>query len=82
MADHTPIGPVETGAQMDYEEHLTTYSLFVSLVKYGTLICLCLLISMSFGFFVAGSIFPALILFVILCAGGVWLLRGVPAHIT
>ena len=37
MADHSPTGPVETGATMDYPEHEKTYSMFTALAKYGTL---------------------------------------------
>jgi hypothetical protein len=38
MADHTPAGPLEMGADMDYREHESTYRLFVSLAKYSALI--------------------------------------------
>ena len=34
MADHSPTGPVETGAQMDYIEHEKTYAAFSTLAKY------------------------------------------------
>ena len=37
MADHTPTGPVELGAKMDYAEHDRTYAGFVTLAKYGSL---------------------------------------------
>ncbi|MGQ7730952.1 aa3-type cytochrome c oxidase subunit IV, partial [Streptococcus suis] len=39
MADNSPTGPVELGAQMDYSEHEGTYKLFIKLAKYGTLFC-------------------------------------------
>lgn len=82
MADHTPTGPVETGAQMDYEEHEKTYTLFVSLAKYVSLVCAALLIAMAFGFFAPAGFFASLVLFLVVCAIGVYLLRDVPGHIT
>ncbi|WP_442581513.1 aa3-type cytochrome c oxidase subunit IV [Mesorhizobium sp. ASY16-5R] len=75
MADHTPTGPLEMGAQMDYAEHEHTYSMFVSLAKFGSLICAALLIAMAFGFFAGGGFFSALILFILVCAVGGYLLR-------
>ena len=44
MADHSPTGPVETGAQMDYPEHEKTYKTFISLAKYVSLLCFALLV--------------------------------------
>jgi hypothetical protein len=82
MADHTPAGPLEMGADMDYSEHESTYKLFVSLAKYSALICCAILIAMAFGFFTSAGFFSASILFLIICAVGGYLLRGVPAHIT
>jgi hypothetical protein len=82
MADHTPTGPVETGAQMDYGEHRKTYSLFLSLTKYGSLVCVALLIAMAFGFFTTAGFFSSLVLFLIICGVGGYLLRDMPAHIT
>ncbi len=82
MADHTPTGPVELGAKMDYDEHQKTYSLFISLTKYGALVCVALLVAMAFGFFTTAGFFSGLILFIVICAVGAYLLRGVPAHIT
>lgn len=76
MADHSPAGPLEMGAGMDYSEHERTYSMFISLAKYGTLICVALLIAMAFGFFVSSAgFFSALILFILVCAVGGFLLR-------
>ena len=69
MADHSPAGPVELGANMDYAEHEKTYGAFLALAKYGSLFCAALLIAMAFGFF-AGGFFSALILFVIVLAVG------------
>ncbi len=37
MAEHTPSGPVEMGAPMDYAEHDRTYAGFVSLTKISLL---------------------------------------------
>lgn len=75
MADHTPSGPVELGAEMDYAEHDHTYHMFVSLAKYGSLFCAAVLAAMAFGFFTTAGFFSALILFVIICAVGSFILR-------
>ncbi len=75
MADHAPTGPVELGAQMDYAEHEKTYSAFTALAKYGTLVCVALMIAMAFGFFGGGGFISALILFVLICAVGGYFLR-------
>jgi hypothetical protein len=44
MADNPVI--VE-GSAMDYAEHVRTYRLFVSLVKWGAIGCACILIFMA-----------------------------------
>ena len=75
MADNTPTGPVELGADMDYREHEQTYSLFLALTKYGSLATVALLVAMAFGFFTTAGIFSATILFVLICAVGAYLLR-------
>ncbi|MBZ9813035.1 MULTISPECIES: aa3-type cytochrome c oxidase subunit IV [unclassified Mesorhizobium] len=74
MADHTPTGPVELGAQMDYAEHDRTYKGFLGLAKYGSLFCAAILIAMAFGFFV-GGFFSATILFILIMAVGTLILR-------
>jgi hypothetical protein len=74
MADHSPTGPVELGAKMDYAEHDRTYAGFLTLAKYGSLFCLALLLAMAFGFF-AGGFFSATILFVLILAVGGFILR-------
>lgn len=74
MADHTPTGPVELGAKMDYAEHDRTYAGFLALAKYGSLFCGALLLAMAFGFF-AGGFFSAVILFVLILAVGAFILR-------
>jgi hypothetical protein len=75
MADNLPTGPVELGAEMDYREHEKTYSLFLTLAKYTSLICVALLIAMAFGFFTSAGFFSATILFVLVCVVGGFLLR-------
>jgi len=75
MADHTPTGPVELGADMDYSEHDRTYHGFLALAKYGSLTAAAILIAMAFGFFTTAGFFSSLILFVIICAVGGFLLR-------
>ena len=74
MAEHTPTGPVELGAKMDYAEHDRTYNGFLALAKYGSLFCGALLLAMAFGFF-AGGFFSAVILFVLILAVGAFILR-------
>ncbi len=70
MADHSPTGPVETGADMDYAEHDKTYHLFLNLAKYGSMHVIALMIAMAFGFFTSAGFFSAAILFVLLVALG------------
>lgn len=74
MSDNTPTGPVETGAEMDYEEHERTYELFLKMAKYGTLFCIALLVAMAFGFFTSAGFISATILFVIICAVGAFMM--------
>lgn len=75
MADNTPTGPVEMGAKMDYAEHEKTYSVFLTLAKYGTLVCAALLVAMAFGFFAGGGFISSTILFVLITAIGAYILR-------
>lgn len=74
MADHAPTGPVELGAEMDYQEHEQTYNLFLGVIKYATLLTVALLIAMAFGFFTSAGFFSATILFILLMAVGAYLL--------
>ena len=75
MADHSPSGPVETGAAMDYAEHEKTYNLFLGMAKYVSLFCVALLVSMAFGFFTTAGFFSSVVLFLIICAVGGFVLR-------
>lgn len=75
MAENTPTGPLEMGAEMDYPEHEKTYDLFIMLSKFGTLFCVALLIAMAFGFFTSAGFFSATILFVLICAIGGYFLK-------
>jgi hypothetical protein len=81
MADHSPAGPVEMGAPMDYPEHEKTYRLFLGLTKYGTLHVVALMIAMAFGYFTSAGFFSALILFIIISLVGIYLLRRAPEHV-
>lgn len=74
MAEHHT-GPIEMGAPMDYPEHEKTYDLFIAGAKYGTLICVALLIAMAAGFFTSAGFFSAFLLFIILNVAGFFLLR-------
>jgi hypothetical protein len=81
MADHAPTGPVEMGAEMDYAEHQKTYRLFLGLAKYGALHVAALLIAMAFGFFTSAGFFPSLVLFILISAIGIYLIRSAPTHV-
>jgi hypothetical protein len=59
MAEHTPAGPVETGAPMDYVAHERTYTGFLTLLKVTILATVATLF--------------ALILFAFGSGGGFWL---------
>jgi hypothetical protein len=74
MDDHH-MGPVETGAPMDYREHEKTYSLFLAGAKWGTMMIVVLMLAMAGGFFAHGGLLGGLLLFVILNAAGFYLLR-------
>jgi hypothetical protein len=82
MADHSPTGPVEMGAKMDYSEHEKTYSGFLTLAKYVSLFCAALLLAMAFGFFTNAGFFSATALLIVICGAGWYLLRNIPTHIT
>jgi hypothetical protein len=82
MADDTPTGPVEMGAEMDYAEHDKTYHRFLTLAKYASLVCGGLLASMAFAFFTTAGFFSGAVLFILICAAGYFLLRDLPRHIT
>jgi hypothetical protein len=75
MADNTPAGPVELGAQMDYAEHDRTYHLFLTLAKFGSLVVGAILASLGFLFFAHGGVFAATVLFILICVVGYFLLR-------
>ena len=82
MADHSPTGPVETGARMDYPEHEKTYKTFIALAKYTSLVCLALLAAMAFGFFTNAGFFSSTILVVAIVGILGYAMRDVPTHIT
>jgi Bacterial aa3 type cytochrome c oxidase subunit IV len=63
MASHNEDHTVELGAAMDYAEHTSTYSLFVSLAKWGAIVCIALLAAMAFGFYTSAGFFSATVLF-------------------
>jgi hypothetical protein len=81
MAEKMPGGPVELGAEMDYEEHEKTYSRFLLLAKYGSLHVIALLIAMAFGFFTDAGFFSAFILFAVITVAGILFIRRVPRHV-
>lgn len=73
--DHHHAGPVETGAPMDYREHEKTYDLFLAGAKWGTMMCVVLLIAMLAGFYAGGGLLGGILVFFILNAAGFYLLR-------
>jgi hypothetical protein len=73
--DNHPSGSVETGAPMDYAEHEKTYHLFLAGAKWGTLHVVALLVAMAAGFFGGVGLIGSLIVFVVLVAAGIALLR-------
>ena len=73
MAEHKT-SPAEIGAEMDYNEHEKTYSLFLTMTKWGIIACVALLVSMAFGFFTPAGFISSLILFILICAVGGFLL--------
>jgi hypothetical protein len=73
--EHHNSGPIETGAEMDYREHEKTYGLFLAGAKWGTMATVVLLIAMAVGFLSGGGFLGGLIVFIILNAAGVFLLR-------
>lgn len=75
MADKTPAGPAETGAEMDYAEHERTYDLFLTISKYTCLVVAAILVAMAFGFFTPAGFFSSTVLFILITALGIWLLR-------
>jgi hypothetical protein len=76
MADHMPNGSFEMGAEMDYSEHEKTYSGFLTMTKYSTLVLVALMVAMAFGFFGGGGFISAIILFAIICGAGTFFLRS------
>jgi hypothetical protein len=75
MADHSPAGPVETGAEMDYAEHHKSYALFVTVLKWGVLVTAAVLIALAFGSFTSAGYFSSTVLFIIIVVLGSFLLR-------
>lgn len=73
MAEHHPAGPVETGAEMDYNEHERTYSMFLSMSKWTVILCIALLAAMAFGFFAGGGLFGGIVAFIVLSILGYFL---------
>jgi Bacterial aa3 type cytochrome c oxidase subunit IV len=73
--DNHQVGPVETGAPMDYREHEKTYGMFLAGAKWGTMMVVVLLLAMIGGFYAGGGLLGGILLFVILNAAGFYLLR-------
>ena len=65
MSEQTEADP-QGGAPMDYREHDRTFSLFLTLTKWGTIATAAVLIAMAFGFFAGGGLVGGIIAFVLL----------------
>ena len=68
LLEPDPVQPVslEKAAQMDYPEHEETYSLFLTITKWGVIVNLVLLIAMAIGFYGGGGLVGGLLAFVVL----------------
>lgn len=69
-------GPVELGAEMDYSEHDKTYDIFMVGAKWGTLVCVALLIAMAIGFYTAGGLIAGVVSFIICLFLGKMILKA------
>lgn len=65
MAEQKDTGPLELGAEMDYSEHDKTYDIFIVGSKYGTLICVALLVAMAAGFYASAGFIGGIAIFII-----------------
>ncbi len=75
MAEQAMVELPENGAEMDYDAHDKTYAGFLRLFKWSTAACLALMIAMAVGFFAGGGLVGGTIVFVILTAVAIALLR-------
>ena len=68
------VGPVETGAEMDYDEHEKTYEGFLAFARIGSFSILAILLGMAIGFFTsAGFILSFLFTIILLIIGFIYL---------
>ncbi len=65
----------EKGAEMDNLAHENTYEAFLRLFKWSTAGCIALMIAMAVGFFGGGGLIGGTIVFVILTAVFLYLLK-------
>lgn len=56
----------DQGAAMDYPEHEATYSMFLTLTKWGIIGNVALLIAMAVGFFMGGGLIGGTLVFILL----------------
>ena len=47
MSNEMNKGPVETGAEMDYDEHNKTFNMFYGLTKWSTIVVIAILVLMA-----------------------------------
>ncbi|MFD0915156.1 aa3-type cytochrome c oxidase subunit IV [Pseudahrensia aquimaris] len=66
MADQSYDLGDQNGAPMDYPEHEATYSMFMSLVKWGIIFNVALLIAMAAGFFMGAGFVGGTLIFILL----------------
>lgn len=64
MADQHTNNASDHSAVMDYPEHERTYNMFLAGAKWGTILCVALMIGMAFGFFAGGGFIGGTIVFI------------------
>jgi hypothetical protein len=69
MAEHTPAGPAELGAPMDYAQHERTYAGFLSLVKITILASIVTLLALALYGFGSGGFWLGSLLVILMIVG-------------
>ena len=65
MADHHGGGELSFADKMDYNEHEKTYSLFLKLVKFGSIWVAAILIGMLVGLITSAGFFAGILAFLV-----------------
>ncbi len=75
MSEKSAVEITENGAAMDYMAHENTYDGFLRLFKWGTAACIALMVAMAIGFFAGGGLVGGTIVFAVLLAVSVYILK-------